>query len=375
MTADLQAKEYESAAVLYMAMELSNKTWRLAFGDGRRARQVRIDAGDIAALGEQIGKAKAKLGLGAEAGVVSCYEAGRDGFWLRRQLEALGIRNHVVDAASIEVSRRARRAKTDRLDAQALLDKLMRYEGGEHRVWRVVRVPPPDWEDLRQLSREREQLLEERTRHHNRLSSKLVAQGIRLVINGEFLRRLGEAKLFDGRPVPEHLKAGLEREWERLQLVQTQLKVLEGRIRELISEGGLLNGVGSLMLLCGIGWVGAWTLVGEIFGWREISNRRQLGSLGGLVASPYNSGTLARDQGVSGAGIRRVRSLTIQLAWLWLRYQPNSKHSRWFQERFGGGSKRQRRIGIVGLARRLLIDLWRLLEGGVVPPGARLKVA
>ena len=280
-----------------------------------------------------------------------------------------------MDAASIEVSRRARRAKTDRLDAQALLDKLMRYEGGEHRVWRVVRVPPPVWEDLRQLNREREQLLEERTRHHNRLSSKLVAQGIRLVINGEFLRRLGEAKLFDGRPVPEHLKAGLEREWERLQLVQTQLKVLEGRIRELISEGGLLNGVGSLMLLCGIGWVGAWTLVVEIFGWREISNRRQLGSLGGLVASPYNSGTMARDQGVSGAGNRRVRSLTIQLAWLWLRYQPNSKHSRWFQERFGGGSKRQRRIGIVGLARRLLIDLWRLLEGGVVPQGARLKVA
>ncbi len=375
MTADLQAKEYESAAVLYMAMELSNKTWRLAFGDGRRARQVCIDAGEIGRLREQVSKAKVKLGLGSAARVVSCYEAGRDGFWLHRQLEELGIANHVVDAASIEVSRRARRAKTDRLDAQALLDKLSRYERGERRVWRVVRVPPPEWEDLRQLHREREQLLGERTRHRNRLSSKLVAQGIRLRIDGKFLRRLGEAKLFDGRPVPEHLKAGLEREWERLELVQSQLKVLQERIRTLLKESEPLKAVRTLMLLTGVGWVGAWLLVMELLGWRAIANRRQLASLAGLVPAPFNSGTMVREQGVSKAGNRRVRALMIQLAWLWLRYQPDSKHSRWFQARFGGGSKRQRRIGIVALARRLLVELWRLLETGVVPEGARLKVA
>ena len=375
MTADLHLKKYEHAAVLYMAMELGNEKWRLAFGDGTRARQVCIGAGDIAGLREQVDKAKGKFGLEQESGVVSCYEAGRDGFWLHRQLEALGITNRVVDAGSIEVSRRARRAKTDRLDAQALLEKLIRYERGERRVWREVRVASAQWEDLRQLHREREQLLGERTRHRNRLTGKLVAQGVRLPIDGKFLERLGEARLFDGRPLPEHLKAGLEREWERLQLVQAQIKALEANIRQLIADGGPLKGVRSLMLLSGIGWVGAWLLVLEILGWREIATRRQLAALAGLVPSPYNSGTMVRDQGIGKAGNRRVRALMIQLAWLWLRYQPDSKHSRWFQERFGGGNKRQRRIGIVALARRLLIDLWRLLEAGVVPEGARLRVA
>ncbi len=374
MTASLQMKEYESAVVLYMAMELSNKTWRLAFGDGSRMRQVSIEAGEIVALKEQVAKAKEKWGLAADVSVVSCYEAGRDGFWLHRQLAALGIENHVVDAASIEVSRRARRAKTDRLDAQALLEKLIRYARGERRVWRVVRVPPPEWEDLRQLSREREQLLSERTRHRNRLSSKLVAQGLRVPIGKAFLQRLEEVRLFNGRPLPAHLKAGLVREWERLQLVQEQVKALEGHMRALIEASGALNAVRALMLFRGVGWVGAWTLVVEILGWREIANRGELGGLSGLAPSPYNSGQSVREQGISKAGNRRVRKLNIQLAWLWLRYQPNSKHTLWFKERFGGGSKRQRRIGIVGLARRLLIDLWRFAESGVVPQGAQLKV-
>ncbi len=375
MTADLQMKEYVREPVLYMAMELSNKSWRLAFGEGKRKRQVSIEAGDMIALGAQVARVKEKWGLAAAVPVVSCYEAGRDGFWLHRQLAELGIENQVVDAASIEVSRRARRAKTDRLDAQALLEKLIRYAQGERRVWRVVRVPSPEWEDLRQLHREREQLLQERTRHRNRLSSKLVAQGLRVPIGRAFLQDLEEARLFDGRSVPPHLKAGLVREWERLQLVQAQLKALEAHIRGLIEQSESLQGVRALMLYTGVGWVGAWTLVMEVFGWREIANRRQLAGLAGLVPAPYNSGTMVRDQGISKAGNRRVRALMIQLAWLWLRYQPNSKHARWFQERFGGGSKRQRRIGIVALARRLLIDLWRFVDAGLVSEGARLKVA
>ncbi|MGD8590782.1 MAG: IS110 family transposase [Chromatiales bacterium] len=374
MTADLQTKAYEMGSVLYMALELSNKTWRLAFGDGQRQRQVSISSGDISGLLEQIQKTQVKWGMPQGVKVVSCYEAGRDGFWLHRQLTQLGIDNRVVDAASIEVSRQARRAKTDRLDAQALLEKLIRYEAGERRVWNLVRVPSLEWGDLRQLHREREQLLNERTRHRNRLSSKLVAQGLRLPIDSEFLARLEAAKLFDGSPLPEHLKAGLQREWARLQLVQDQLKRLERRIAGLIKAGGPLQAVGALMLLSGVGWVGAWTLVLELFGWRELSNRRQLASLAGLVPSPYNSGSMVRDQGVSKHGNRRVRALMIQLAWLWLRYQPGSKHSRWYEERFGRGGKRQRRIGIVALARRLLVDLWRFLTAGVVPEGARLKV-
>lgn len=374
MTADLQMKAYEMGTVLYMALELSNKTWRLAFGDGQRQRQISISSGDISDLLEQIQKTRAKWGMTEGVKVVSCYEAGRDGFWLHRQLTQLGIDNRVVDAASIEVSRQARRAKTDRLDAQALLEKLMRYEAGERRVWNLVRVPSLEWEDLRQLHREREQLLNERTRHRNRLSSKLVAQGLRLAIDRQFLARVQAARLFDGSPLPEHLEAGLQREWNRLQLVQDQLKELERRIEALIKAGGPLQAVGALMLLSGVGWVGAWTLVLELFGWRELSNRRQLASLAGLVPSPYNSGSMVRDQGVSKHGNRRVRALMIQLAWLWLRYQPGSKHSRWYEERFGSGGKRQRRIGIVALARRLLVDLWRFLSAGMVPEGARLKV-
>jgi transposase len=375
MTAGLPVQGYESASVLYMALELSNKSWRLAFGDGTRQRQVCIAAGDLVALCTEIDRAKRKLGLAAGVAVVSCYEAGRDGFWLHRQLSALGIDNRVVDAASIEVSRRARRAKTDRLDARALLEKLIRYEGGERGVWRLVRVPEPQWEDRRQLERERGQLLNERNRHRNRLTSKLVAQGIRMRIDKDLVQRLEVVKLFDGSPLPAHLKAGLLREYERLQAVTAQLRAVEQEIGALVENEDDLRAVRTLMLLSGVGPVGSWVLVLEILGWREMANRRQLASLAGLVPSPYNSGGRVRDQGISKAGNRRVRALVIQLAWLWLRYQPNSKHSLWFQERFGGGSKRQRRIGIVALARRLLIDLWRFVETGVVPQGAGLKVA
>ena len=375
MTASLQVNDSGVGAVLYMAFVLSDKKWRLAFGDGRRQRQVVIAAGALEALREQIGQVKEKWALAADTAVVSCYEAGRDGFWLHRQLAAWGIVNHVVDAGSIEVARRARRAKTDRLDAQGLLEKLMRYANGERRVWRVVRVPEPQWEDLRQLHRERDELKKDCNAVRNRITSKLVAQGLRLVPGQDFLERLETLRLFDGRALPEHLKAGLRREYERLQLAQTQLRAVEGGIRALIESADGLEQVRALMQLPGIGWVGAWTLVAELFGWREIRNRRELAALVGLVPVPYNSGTMVREQGISKAGNRRVRALLIQLAWLWLRYQPHSKHSRWFRERFGGGSQRQRRIGIVALARRLVIDLWRFAESGIVPDGTRLKVA
>jgi transposase len=374
MTANLREQAYESERILYMALELSNRKWRLALSDGVHRRQKTIAAGDLLALDEELAKTKAKWGL-ESARVVSCYEAGRDGFWLHRELERRGIANRVIDAGSIEVSRRARRAKTDRLDAEALLAKLLRYCQGERRVWQVVRVPPLEWEDRRELERERGRLLKERTAHRNRLTSALVRHGLRVAIDGRFRSRLEQLCLSDGSPLPAHVKAALVRELERLELVEAQLKALSAELKAALQDDEALKPAQRLLALGGLGPIGAWTLVLELFGWRAIANRRELSSLCGLVPSPYNSGSMTREQGISKAGNRRVRALLIQLAWLWLRYQPESKHSRWFQERFGGGSRRQRRIGIVALARRLVIDLWRFVETGVVPEGARLKEA
>ena len=375
MTASLEKKAYDAGKVLYMALELSAQRWRIAFSDGSKRRQVTVEANDLAALEEQIRKAKERFGLGEGARVVSCYEAGRDGFWIHRELERRGIENQVVDAASIEVPRRARRAKTDRLDVALLLDKLIRYLQGEHRVWRVVRVPPPEWEDLRNLYRERGSLLSEVSRHRSRIRSHLTRYGVRLKLDSKFLAPLEAARQPNGEPLPEHLVAGVRREWERLSLVKEQLREVSRRMQGLLKDAPMLEPARLLKLVRGIGQIGAWTLVVEVFGWREIGNRRELSSLVGLVPTPYNSGSMVREQGISKAGNRRVRALLIQLAWLWLRHQPQSKHSQWFQERFAGGGARQRRIGIVALARRLLIDLWRLLDKGVVPDGARLQTS
>lgn len=371
----LDAAVAANEPMLYIAMELSAKTWRLCFGDGTRTRQRCIEAGDFVAFCEESAKAKEWFGLPADALEVSCYEAGRDGFWIHRQLAHMVINNLVVDAGSIEVSRRRRRAKTDRLDAQSLLEKLVRYVHGERRIWQVVRVPSPEWEDRRESERERGRLLSERNRHRHRISSALVRHGVHVSIDAQLPARLDELLLDDDlHPLAARVKAAVLREYERLCLVEGQLRALECEQRREIANDPQLEPVRRLMLLSGLGPIGAYLLVLELFGWRRFANRRELAALAGLVPMPYNSGEMARDQGISKAGNKRVRALMIELAWLWLRYQPQSKHSRWFAERFGGGSKRQRRIGIVALARRLLVDFWRFLEQGVVPAGAKLKL-
>ena len=372
MSATLPSTGYVTNGALYMALELSDRKWRLGFSNGERRRQSVIEAGAISSLLEQIERAKRKLHLPADAPVRSCYEAGRDGFWLDRQLRAHGVDNCVVDSSSIEVSRRARRAKTDRLDAESLVRLLIRYHGGERRVWSVVRVPTAEEEDRRRMHRERERLLKERTAHRNRLRSLLVAQGVRLEVEAEFLARLERVELWDGGRLPAELKGELEREYQRLRLVEEQLKDLERRRRERLktaAEGAECQ-VRQLKTLKGIGDNGAWTLVMEIFGWRRFNNRRELASLVGVTPMPYQSGESSRDQGISKAGNRRVRTLLIELSWLWLRYQRQSALTRWFEARFAHGGKRLRRIGIVAVARKLLIALWRYLETGALPEGA-----
>jgi transposase len=374
-TLEEQCQDQACKTVLLVALELSDKKWKLALSDRHKKRLVTIAAGDLVALGEAIAKAKARFGMPMAVPIVSCYEAGRDGFWLPRYFVHCGVANVVVDASSIEVNRRARRAKTDRVDVEQLLRLLIRYQGGERRVWSVVHVPSVEEEDARRLHRELERLKKERTGHRNRLQALLVAQGLRLKPSHDLLERLENARLWDGSPLPPDLRDELRREEARLQLVSQQIRTLEAEQAERLedAEHRCHQQVAQLMPLRGIGQTSAWGFVMEYFGWRQCNNRQEVAALAGLAPSPYASGDSAREQGISKAGNRRIRTLMIQMAWGWLRDQPRSTLSVWCNTRFAPGGKRMRRIGIVALARRLLIALWRYLQTGAMPEGTRLK--
>ena len=367
----LQGKHTAEASELYMAFELGEKSWKLALGDGVRSpSRYTVATGDTTALLECIAKAKARCGLAPGARVVSCYEAGRDGFWLHRWLLAQGIENIVVDSASIEVNRRARRAKTDRLDADKLLAMLLRYAGGERRVWSVVRVPTPEEEDARRAHRELGRLGHERIAHINRIRALLVLNNLRVTyVGGRLWQRWWTGHAQELAP---GVRAEIERESERLVLVKQQMDTIEAAQREAVAAGREAQ-VARLAQLRGIGMSSGWVLAKELFGWRHFRNRREVAGCLGLTPSPYASGESETEQGISKAGNRRARTLMVELAWSWLRYQPQSELSQWFNRRFAGGGKRLRRIGIVALARRLAIALWRYLEHGLIPDGAQLK--
>ena len=361
---------------LLLAFELSERTWKLGFtiGQGQRPRVRSIPAGAVDRLVDEIGRAKARFGLPGDTPVVSCYEAGREGFWLHRYLVAHAVLNYIVDSSSIEVNRRARRAKTDGLDLLGLLGLLARYVQGERRVWHVVRVPSVAEEDARHLHRLRETLQQERTRLMNRLQGLLTTQGITVPLHTDFLVRLDAARGWDGSPVPAGLQQRLAHVWAQLVFLNAQLADVDAARAALAADPATETGrcVTRLQTLQGIGSVGAWTLTTEIFSWRQIRNGRELGALVGVVPAPYQSGATSHDQGITRAGNRHVRRMIVQLAWSWLRYQPTSALSRWYRERFSHGP-RLRRTGIVALARKLLIAWWRYLETGTVPDGAILK--
>ena len=365
------------AAVLHVAFELSNSKWKLGFSDGNKMRFKGIDARNLEQLKEEIEKAKSRFRLDNDVRIVSCYEAGRDGFWLHRYLLSQEIENVVVDSSSIEVNRRKRRAKTDRIDARKLLRMLMRYHGGERKLWSVVRVPSVEAEDGRQLSRELESLNKERTRHRSRIRGLLIREGLEVKnpSGKKFLEELASLCTWDGKGLPGDFKARIVREYERLRMVEEQMGILRKEREKRVGSAETLSmrKVAQLRTLYGIGVTSSWDFVMEMFGWREFRNRREVGAFAGLTPTPYDSGGSQREQGISKAGRGRIRALNIQIAWGWLRFQPQSKLSQWYQERFAGGGSRMRRIGIVAVARKLLIDLWRYLEYGVVPEGARLR--
>lgn len=359
---------------LYIALELSNKKWKIAFGNGFKIRLKSIGARDLKQFQEEVEKSRRHFGMAESVPIYCCYEAGRDGFWIHRYVSSLGIHNLVVDSSSIEVNRRYRRAKTDRIDAGKLLTMLIRYINGESKLWSVLHVPEAEDEDVRRLNREIERLKKERTAHTNRIKSLLALHGIVMPIRKSFAQDLEKVVLWNGKPVPPRVRQEMVREFHRYELIVQQLEQLEVEKEAVLKEESKSSKkVLTLQTLKGIGPVSSWVLVYEYFGWRVFKNTKEVGAACGLAPSPYDSGDSQREQGISKSGNRRIRSIMIEVAWYWLRYQPQSKLSRWFMERYGGGSKRIRRIGIVALARKLLIALWKYVEQGVVPESAIVK--
>jgi transposase len=329
----------------------------------------------LSRLDAEITRAKAHFGLPRSAPVRSCYEAGRDGFWLHRYLEHRGIGHQVVDSSSIEVNRRRRRTKTDRLDACKLVTMLLRADAGERKVWSVIRVPTSAEEDRRHVHRELLSTRRDRARHTNRIKGLLVSQGVPLTKIQELPAHLATARRWDGTPIPPRLRVRLERDWDAVCGYTDRIRDLRAERRALLqaTDDRAIAQVRQLSQLRGIGIDSAWLYVMEFFAWRQFRNRRQVGGLAGLTDAHYQSGDLQHEQGISKAGNRWVRALVIDTAWAWLRYQPRSALARWYQKRFGKGNSRMRKIGIVALARKLLIAFWRYLETGLLPDGAVLR--
>jgi len=368
------------ARTLMLAFELGEGSWLLGFsaGFGEPVLRRKISSRDTRALLREIEKAKEKLDLPPDASVKSCYEAGRDGFWLHRFLDSRGIENFVIDSASIEVNRRSKRAKTDRLDVNGLVDLLARHLAGSRKpVFSVLTIPSPEAEDLRQLGRELKLVKKDRTRVSNRIKGLLANQGLLIDRNKDMARQLAGLRLWNGTKLPGHLRARLERYASDYGYYSQRIQELERERKAVLraNEGEATEKVWRLLWLRGVGIETAWCYGMEFFGWREFKNRKQVGSLAGLTPTPHDSGTQVREKGIGKDGSRWVRGVAIEQAWAWLRFQPESELSQWYQERFGKGSKRLRKIGIVALARKLLIALWRYVETGLLPEGAVIASA
>ena len=366
-------------ATVYLVFELSKKTWQLGLlrpGSDKLSRYS-IAGGDLTALASRLARCRAEAAQGGQpVRILSCYEAGLDGHWLHRWLTGQGVISHEIDPSSIEVSRRARRAKTDRIDLERMMRALLDLLRGEPQACRVIHVPSVEDEDRKRRSRARERLLKERIAHTNRIKGLLHGQGIRdaLPLKPGFVKSLESVRTGDGRLLPPGLKQEIVHEHERLSLVNKQLALLEADSkaeRRTAAPGSAEAKIVQLANLKGIGPVGGQRLVHEVF-YRDFDNRRQVGSYIGLTGTPYNSGSSVREQGIGKAGNRRARETAIEIAWLWLSHQPDSELSNWFRKRVGDIKGRIRRIAIVAMTRKLMVALWRYLNTGVVPTGAVL---
>jgi transposase len=365
---------------IFVTVELSQKTWLVTLHspDRDRISRHKLAGGDhcglLALLANIQARAAGKLGWAPK--VVSCYEAGYDGFWLHRLLMAAGITNLVFDPASIAVEQRSRRAKTDRIDGELLLRTLMAHLRGEPRVVRIVQVPSVEQEDARRASRERDRLVKEQTAHSNRIKALLRLSGMAVGYprRRDWLHWLDRQRDWQGQPLSPHLLAEVTREHARLMLVRQQLVALEQAqaAQAPTVPAATAERRDLLQRLKALGPAFATTLTNEVF-YKDFRNRRQVGAYCGVTPSPWRSGGIDREQGISKAGNPRARLKAIELAWLWLRHQPESELSRWFRTRTANAGKRARRIAIVALARKLIVALWRYLTTGLVPAGAAMK--
>jgi transposase len=367
---------------IHVAIELSTSLWLVGtrLPGAAKSRMHRIAAGDTAALLTLVGDLRARPVNGANqvADVACCFEAGRDGFWLHHLLTANGVLTYVVEPTSILVNRRARRAKTDRLDAEGLLRVLAAYVGGDHQVCSMVRVPTPEEEDAKRPHREREQLVQERTRFENRILALLATQGIaeRPSLR-TWERDLNALRTGDGRAMPPHLLAELHRLRQRLVLTMELIREVDAERATALAtvpDETASRKIVALQRIRGIGENFAAVLVREVL-YRSFGSRKQLASYVGLTPTPYQSGTMDRDRRIGRAGNPRARTTMVQLAWLWLRYQPESALAAWFRARVGTLQGRTRRIAIVAMARKLLIALWRYAKTGQIPDGVAVRAA
>jgi transposase len=371
---------------IFVSLELSRSSWvatSLSPGNGEKMSQYSLKADDTGGLLARFAelKRKARQRSGSDYPIITIQEAGLDGFWLHRMLQDQGIESHVVDAASIATPRRRRRAKTDKIDGEALLRALLAYKRGEPRVCAMVVAPSPEQEDRRRLCRERGTLVRERIVHVNRIKGLLFAQGISdyVPLRRDRRKRLEGLRTGDGRPLPNYLKAQIARELDRLELLLDQVGMVEAELRALLAaESQPATGpagaaappdaVTALLAVKGIGEQSADILWSEAF-YREFANRRQVAAYAGLAATPWRSGGIVHEQGLSKAGNPQLRTTMVQLAWLWLRHQPDSALARWFRAR----GERGRKVSIVALARKLLVALWKYVKHGVVIEGAVMK--
>ena len=366
-----------TTGTLYVALELGCDKWVLASATqaAEKPRFRTVPACDLAKLQEEIVKAKARFGLPADAPVCTCYEAGRDGFWLHRALTKMGITNVVVDASSIEVNRRQKQVKSDPVDAAKLVNMLCRYHTGERKLWSVVNVPSVADEDGRQLHRGMKDLQRQKTECSNRIKGLLASQGLTAAVDAKFRATLASLRDWADQAVPAGMQTRLLQEFAVWEGVHRQERDAANEQERQLREGQERQQemMRQLMGLRSVGVRTAWILVMELFSWRAIKNGKQLGALVGLTPVPYDSGKSKREQGISKAGNRHVRCLMVELAWMWLRWQPGSALSQWYERRFGPGNKRARKVGIVALARKLLIALWKFVDQGELPEGATEK--